>query len=161
MHFHHWKGIWDTGRTCKEDGKDQPVPLVPLQTEVLVGRPVTSPVGSPEGNQTNARIFRFQHSTKMEFIQKGSLVPSQHHLTKGRQVSHHLFWVPVSLSVTWFLIQRGKLHRTIPLGSNTVLAAPAFFVLCPQYPAWAPCYPLIRNHQHSTWWQSFPLSLWY
>lgn len=90
---------------------------------------------------------------------EGSFVPFQHHLIKGRQVTHHLFWVPVSLSVTWFLIQRGKLHRTILLGSNTLLAAPAFFALCPQYPAWALCYPLIRNHQHSTWWQSFPRAL--
>lgn len=26
MPFYHWKGIWDTVRTRKEDGKDRPVP---------------------------------------------------------------------------------------------------------------------------------------
>lgn len=72
MRFHHWKGTWDTGRTCKEDGKDQPVPLVPLQTEVLGGTSMTSLVGSPEGNQTNARAD-FQHFTKKEFIQNRGL----------------------------------------------------------------------------------------
>lgn len=84
IRFHHWKGIWDTGRVCKEDGKDQPVPSVPLQTEVLVERSMTSLVGSPEGNQTNARAG-FQHLTKGEFTQnRGLLAPFSAPSYKGK-----------------------------------------------------------------------------
>lgn len=72
MSFHCWKGIWDTGRTCKEGGKKQSIPLVPLQTEALVGRSMTSLVGSPEGKQTNPRAD-FQRVTKGEFIQNTRL----------------------------------------------------------------------------------------
>lgn len=78
------QGIWDTGRTCKEDGKDHPVPLVPLQTEVLFGRSMTSLVGFPEGNQTNASAD-FQHFTKREFIQnRGLLCPFSAPSYKGK-----------------------------------------------------------------------------
>lgn len=121
MHFHHWKGIWDTERTCKEDSKDQPVPLVPLQTEGLVGRSMTSLVGSPEGNQTNASAY-FQHFTKRDFIQnRGLLCPFSAPSYKGK-TGKSPFILSASFSFCNMVSHpKGEITQDYPAGSTCIL----------------------------------------
>lgn len=77
---------------------------------------------------------------------EGSLLPSQHHLTKGGQLNHHLFWISVSPSVTWFLhvFPKGEITQDYPFwvkhcAGNTC-------ILCPMSKTpWALCYPLVRK----------------
>lgn len=133
MPFYHQKGVWDTLRTLKEDGKDQPTPAEPLWTEALVRRLVLRSVGSAERNHTAARAD-LQHLTV--YLKPRALSsPLRCHRTEGRQASHRLFCALVSPAVTRWLRQRGKLHKTVRLRSNIALAAPT----PQQHPARARC----------------------
>lgn len=136
MSCHHWKGIWDTGRTCKEDGKKQSVPLVSLQTEVLVGRSITSLVGSPEGKQTNPRAD-FQHLIKGEFIQtRGLLAPFSAPSYKGKAGKSPFILGPsFSSKVTLDYLSWVK-HCA---GSTCILCS------MPTVPCLGTCCPLIRK----------------
>lgn len=146
MRFHHWKGIWDTGRICKGDGKDQPVPSVPLQTEVLVERSMTSLVGSPEGNQTNARAD-FQHLTKGEFIQnRGLLAPFSAPSYKGKAGKSPFILGPSFSFCNMVSHPKREITQDYPFrvkhcDGSICIRTP----LCPQHSAWALCYPLIRK----------------